>query len=43
MHAVAGESRTIARPGTSARGHFTGTPTRSLQARGAVAPGDTFG
>jgi hypothetical protein len=27
-------------PGTSARGHFTGTPTRSLRTRGAVAPGD---
>jgi hypothetical protein len=26
--------------GTSARGHFAGTPTRSLHARGAGAPGD---
>jgi hypothetical protein len=30
-------------PGTSARGHFTEMPTRSLHARGAVAPGDTSG
>jgi hypothetical protein len=30
-------------PGTSARGHFAGTPTRSLHARGAGAPGDTSG
>jgi hypothetical protein len=29
--------------GTSARGHFAGTPTRSLHARGAGAPGDTSG
>ena len=29
-------------PATSASGHFTGMPTRSLQARGAVAPGDNF-
>jgi hypothetical protein len=30
-------------PGTSARGHFAGTPTRSLHARGAGAPGRYFG
>jgi hypothetical protein len=29
-------------PGTSAGGHFTGTPARSLHARGAGAPGDDF-
>ena len=30
-------------PGTSASGHFTGMPTRSLHAHGAVAPGDASG
>jgi hypothetical protein len=30
-------------PGASARGHFTGTPTRSLHACGAGAPRDTSG
>jgi hypothetical protein len=29
-------------PGTSAGGHFAGTPTRSLHARGAGASGDNF-
>jgi hypothetical protein len=29
-------------PGTSARGHVTLAPTRSLRARGAVAPDNGF-
>jgi len=29
-------------PGTAAGGHFAGMPARSLHARGAVTPGDTF-
>jgi hypothetical protein len=41
--ALACGSRTIAaHPGTPARGHFAGTPTRSRHARGAVEPGHTF-
>ena len=29
-------------PGASASGHVTGMPTRSLRARSAGAPGDSF-
>ena len=34
-------ARRAPHPGTSAGGHFTGTPMRSLHARGAGASGDT--
>jgi hypothetical protein len=29
-------------PGTSARSHFAGKPTRTLHARAVVAPGESF-
>jgi hypothetical protein len=35
-------ARRVSYSGTLARGHFAGTPARSLHARGAVAPDDSF-